>query len=52
MLVLALLRWLGFDDKYLTRVRPGVLRFAVFSLGALLLFIAVIFVGSYFGWIH
>lgn len=52
MLILALLRWLGFDNKYLTRVRPGVLQFAAFSLGAVLLFIAVIFIGSYFGWIH
>jgi hypothetical protein len=52
MLILALLRWLGLDNKYLTRVRPGVLQFAVFSLGAILLFIAFIVVGSYLGWVH
>jgi hypothetical protein len=52
MLLLALLRLFGFDNKYLTTIRPGVLKFAAYSLGALLSFIASIFVGSYLGWVH
>lgn len=52
MLLIYLLRRMGFENKYITTVRPGVVNFAVYSLAGILLFIVVIFGGSYLGWIH
>ncbi len=52
MLLIYLLRWLGLDNKYITTVRPGVLNFAIYSVAGLLLFIIIVFVGSYLGWVH
>jgi hypothetical protein len=42
MLLVFLLRCLGFKNKHITTLRPGVVKFAAFSLAGLLLFIAVV----------
>jgi len=52
MLLVYLLKWLGIIDPKQTVVRRGVLNFAFYSLAGLLLFIVVIFLGSYLGFIH
>jgi hypothetical protein len=52
MLLVYLLKWLGIIDPKHTVVRRGVINFAVYSIAGLLLFIIVIFVGSYLGLIH
>ncbi len=52
MLLVYLLKWLGIIDPKHTVVRRGVINFAVYSITGLLVFIIVIFVGSYLGFIH
>jgi hypothetical protein len=51
IVIVVLLRLLGFKNKHVTTVRPGVGKFVAWALGALLLFIVALFTGSYFGWI-